>query len=95
MRRWGAKGERREGHPGIDACTAARVDTGLPSGAYGHHCWVPKVGGFGTRGYMGQFVYPFPARDLVAVFTAGLPPPPQAEATIDALVSDFVLPAVA
>ncbi len=78
----------------IEACTTPRVDTGSPAGAYGYHCWVPKVGGFATRGYMGQFMYAFPDRELMAVFTAGLPPPPQADAMIDAFVSEFVLPAV-
>jgi CubicO group peptidase (beta-lactamase class C family) len=91
--RW--KGEAIVPEEWIATSTRPHVDTGeWPSGAYGYQCWAPRVGGFATRGYMGQFVYAFPDRDLMAVFTGGLPPPPQADAMIDGLLREFILPAV-
>lgn len=77
----------------IDASARALVETGQPAGGYGYHCWMPKVGGFATRGYLGQTVYLFPDRDLLVLFNAALRPE-QAEIVLDGLVEGHVLPAV-
>lgn len=65
-----------------------------PGEGYGYHCWTPTLGGFATRGYMGQVMYVFPDRSLVVVFTAALVPPERGDALLDALMREFVLPAV-
>ena len=77
----------------IAESTRARVPTPWAAGAYGYQCWIPAIGGFATRGYMGQDMYVFPDRELVVVFTAALPYQ-QADVMLDELVRDFLLPAV-
>jgi hypothetical protein len=93
LRRGRWKGERVVPGEWIDASTRQLVDTGEPAGAYGYHCWAPKVGGFATRGYKGHSVYAFPDRDLLVLFNAALPPA-QAETVLDGLVKEYVFPAV-
>lgn len=61
---------------------------------YGYHCWIPPFGGFATRGYMGQNMYVLPDLKLVVVFTGLLKPSETADATLDRLMSGFILPAV-
>jgi CubicO group peptidase (beta-lactamase class C family) len=61
---------------------------------YGYHCWIPRFGGFATRGYMGQNMYLLPDRELLVVFTGALVPTERADATLDDFVSRFVLAAV-
>lgn len=65
-----------------------------PGEGYGYHCWIPTLGGFATRGYMGQVMYVFPDRALVVVFTAALVPPEHGDALLDGLMREHVLPAV-
>jgi CubicO group peptidase (beta-lactamase class C family) len=77
----------------IAAQTRAHAETPWFGGAYGYLCWVPKIGGFATRGYMGQNMYVFPDRDLIVVFNAALPYQ-RADPDLDDLVREFVLPAV-
>lgn len=90
--RW--RGEQVVPAAWIAESTRPRVPTPWPGGTYGYHCWIPKIGGFATRGYMGQDMYVFPDRDLVVVFTAALPAQ-HADAMLDDLVREFVLPALA
>lgn len=81
----------------IEAATRRHVvaDSGwMPGEGYGYHCWVPGLGGFATRGYMGQVMYVLPALALVVVFTAGLVPPEKGDALLDDLMRRYVLPAV-
>jgi CubicO group peptidase (beta-lactamase class C family) len=77
----------------IAAITRPRAETPWSAGTYGYQCWLPKIGGFATRGYMGQDMYVFPDRDLIVVFTAALPYQ-QADELLDGLVKEFVLGAV-
>jgi CubicO group peptidase (beta-lactamase class C family) len=65
-----------------------------PGEGYGYHCWVPRLGGFATRGYMGQVMYIFPDCELVIVFTGALVPPERADSLLDDLVRTFILSAV-
>jgi CubicO group peptidase (beta-lactamase class C family) len=59
---------------------------------YGYHWWVNESGGYYTAmGYAGQFIYVFPEKDLVVVFTG------HGEENFEnprRLVSEFILPAV-
>ncbi len=70
-----------------------RAETPWAAGTYAWHCWAPRIGGFAARGMAGQEAYLFPDRDLLVVFTAGLPAD-GADAMLDELVRDFVLPAL-
>jgi CubicO group peptidase (beta-lactamase class C family) len=77
----------------IAAATRPSVRLHMPMGSYGYQCWVPRFGGFATRGYQGQDMYVFPEQDLLVVFNAALPGN-QADIALDALVQEFILPAV-
>ena len=77
----------------IAAATRPSVKLRMPMGSYGYQCWVPRFGGFATRGYQGQEMYVFPEQDLLIVFNAALPGN-EADNALDALVTEFVLPAV-
>lgn len=89
--RW--KGEQVIPADWIAASTRPRVPTPWAAGTYGYHLWIPAIGGFATRGYMGQDMYVFPDRALVVVFTAALPYQ-RADELLDGLVREFVLPAI-
>jgi CubicO group peptidase (beta-lactamase class C family) len=65
-----------------------------PGEGYGYHCWVPRLGGFATRGYMGQVMYVFPDRELLIVFTGALVPPERADSLLDDFVRTFILCAI-
>jgi CubicO group peptidase (beta-lactamase class C family) len=77
----------------IAAATRPVVKIPLPMGRYGYQCWVPRFGGFVARGWQGQELYVFPDQDLVVVFNAALPGR-DADVALDALVTEFVLPAL-
>jgi CubicO group peptidase (beta-lactamase class C family) len=77
----------------LDAAMKPHADTPWEGGRYAYQGWVPRLGGFATRGYEGQDMYVFPDLDLVVVFNAALPYQ-RADATLDGLVQEFVLPAV-
>jgi CubicO group peptidase (beta-lactamase class C family) len=91
----GGRWKDREVVPGewVASFTRGRVPTSSPAGTYAYHCWAPRIGGFATRGYMGQSMYAFANRDLLVLFNAALQPD-QAEIILDELVRGFVLPAV-
>lgn len=65
------------------------------SGHYGYQWWIPArvKDCFMTRGAYGQDVYVLPKLGLVVAFTADLPIA-QADATLDTIMNDFILPAV-
>jgi CubicO group peptidase (beta-lactamase class C family) len=65
-----------------------------PGDAYGYHCWIPRFGGFATRGYLGRHMFVLPERRLLAVITGELYPPEEADAQLDDFVERFVLAAV-
>jgi len=76
-----------------DIATSSHCQTPW-DGDYGYHFWIPNLPGFfGTRGAYGQNIYVSRERGLVAVFTADLPIE-SADQTLDALMRDFVIPAV-
>lgn len=74
----------------VEVSTTNHSLTPWPSGKYGYHCWIPNIGGFATRGYMGQHMYIFPDKDLIIVFTSALPYQ-SADIDLDVIVRDFVL----
>jgi len=63
-------------------------------GDYGYHWWVPFIGGFAARGYLGQVLYVFPEKDLVVVFTSNLDND-RATSILDGLMTAYILPACA
>lgn len=76
----------------VDISTKSHTATPW-AGDYGFQCWIPPIGGFATRGFMGQEMYMFPDRDLIAVFTAALPKE-SADITLDGIVKNYILKAV-
>ena len=77
----------------IEISTTNHAVTPWPAGKYGYHCWVPNIGGFATRGYMGQDMYIFPDKDLIVVFTSALPYQ-FADINLDGIVRDYVLKSI-
>ena len=80
----------------VAASTRKQIDTsGLMNAAeddgYGYLWWPDSGGGYAAHGFGGQYLFVFPAQDMVVVFTGGLPdtlfPVPQQ------LVESYVLPA--
>lgn len=65
-----------------------------PGDAYGYHCWIPRIGGFVTRGYLGRHMFVLPERRLVAVITGELHPAEKADDTLDDFVERFILAAL-
>ena len=93
--RW--NGAQRVPEAWLQVATRKHVvaDSGYtPGEVYGYHCWIPRFGGFATRGYMGQNMYVLPELELLAVFTGALVPTENADATLDDFVSTYILPAV-
>jgi hypothetical protein len=64
----------------ITASTRKHMETqGLMNAAeddgYGYLWWIDGWGGYSAHGFGGQYIFVFPALDMVAVFTSGLPDP--------------------
>ena len=64
----------------VTASTRKRIETqGLMNAAeddgYGYLWWIDSWGGYSMHGFGGQYLFVFPAQDMVAVFTSGLPDP--------------------
>jgi CubicO group peptidase (beta-lactamase class C family) len=64
-----------------------------PNDGYGYQCWIPRFGGFATRGFRAQNMYMLPDRDLLVVINAALAST-TADEVADDLVERFVLGAV-
>jgi CubicO group peptidase (beta-lactamase class C family) len=78
----------------VEISTKSHSTTYWPqNGTYGYLCWIPNIGGFATRGRMGQNMYIFPDNNLIVVFTAGLPKE-NADIILDHIVQNFVLNAL-
>lgn len=83
----------------IDAATAWQVENSYGTGGYGYQMWVEDTA-FGVndiaaaRGYGGQDVFVFEEHDLVVQFTGGTFHPESMAEDVQALVTEFVLPAV-
>jgi CubicO group peptidase (beta-lactamase class C family) len=78
----------------VAASTSAHAATPW-NGQYGYQWWLPKrtPGCFGTRGAYGQDTYVCPSLGLVVAFTSDMPVS-SADANLDGLMADFILPAV-
>ncbi len=74
----------------VETSTKAYAATPWAGGKYGYHCWIPDFGGFATLGKMGQSMYIFPDKDLIAVFTAALPIQ-MADTILNYIVENYVL----
>ncbi|HTP07331.1 MAG TPA: serine hydrolase, partial [Anaerolineae bacterium] len=74
-------------HMGTQGLMNAAEDDG-----YGYLWWNDSWGGYSAHGFGGQYLFVFPAQDMVAVFTSGLPDPifPAPKQ----LVETYLLPAV-
>lgn len=75
------------------ALTSKHADTGMPVGNYGYYWWLPPIGGYVARGYLGQQIFVFPDQDLVVVITANLDYP-NTGIVLNDLMAKYVLPAV-
>ena len=85
-------GERVAPASWIEAATTAQISAGTLSDHYGYQWWVDDAGYVMALGHGGQYIIVVPDRDLVAVFTAGLP-----EAEFfrpEMLTVDYVVPAI-
>ena len=83
----------------IDTATTTQVRAGTLSDGYGYQWWVSDAGYAMALGYGGQYITVIPDRDLVVVFTSGLPERsffrPETlivESILPAIVSDDPLP---
>jgi len=72
---------------------AVSTSSFTPKDGYGYQCWIPRFGGFATRGFRGQNMYMLPDRHLLVVMNGALEPA-TTDAVADDLVERFVLPAV-
>jgi CubicO group peptidase (beta-lactamase class C family) len=78
----------------VNESVKAHVKTVSPNGDYGYHCWIPRIGGFATRGRDGQIMYVFPEKELIVVFTADIPDKKGNETgSEDLIVSNYILSA--
>jgi CubicO group peptidase (beta-lactamase class C family) len=77
----------------LKEATAKRTATPWNNGDYGYHWWIPFIGGFAARGYVGQAIYVFPDKELVVVFTANLDND-KASSILDNLISSYILPSL-
>ncbi len=80
----------------VTASTSKHAETkGLMNAAeddgYGYLWWIDSWGGYSAHGFGGQYIFVFPAQDMVAVFTSGLPDP--IFPTPNQLVKSYLLPA--
>jgi len=75
----------------VRQATSKKIGADIFSG-YGYQWWVNESGGYYTAlGYAGQFIYVFPEKDMVVIFTG------QGEENFEnprKLVSEYILPAV-
>ncbi len=84
-------GKRIVSEEWIMQATSKKMDADLFPG-YGFQWWVNKKGGYYTAaGYGGQFIYVFPDKDMVVVFTGH---DEQNFYNPDRLLTEFILPAV-
>ncbi len=87
--RW--KGAQLVPEAWVAEATRVHVPGAKANAGYGYQCWIPSFGGFSLQGYLGQYLYVLPDRDLIVVFTANLP---QFDEELDAIMKKHVLPAV-
>lgn len=83
------KGKRLVSEARLKEATRPRCTTPW-GGQYAYHWWVPEIGGFAARGYLGQMIYAFPDQDLLIVVTANLPNE-QAATILDGVVKTHFL----
>jgi len=76
----------------VTVSTSVHSDT-YWSGKYGYHWWIPDESCFASQGANGQNIYVYPEKNIVIVYTAGLPVE-TADATLLKLNNDFIIPAI-
>jgi len=76
----------------VTTSTAVHSDT-YWAGDYGYHWWVPNSDCFASQGACGQNIYVYPDKNIVIVYTAGLPVE-TADSTLIKLNTDFIIPAI-
>ncbi len=67
-------GEQLASQGWIEAATALQIRAGTVTEGYGYQWWVDDAGYAFAYGAGGQVIFVVPDRDLVVVFTSGLPP---------------------
>jgi CubicO group peptidase (beta-lactamase class C family) len=87
--RW--KGEQLVPEAWVAEATRVHVPGAKSNASYGYQCWIPSFGGFSAQGYLGQYMYVLPDKDLIVVFTANLP---EFDEQLDSLMKEHILPAV-
>jgi len=60
---------------------------------FGYHWWIPADDCFASQGAFGQNIYIYPDKNIVVVYTAGLPVD-TADTTLLQLTSDYIIPAI-
>jgi CubicO group peptidase (beta-lactamase class C family) len=76
----------------ISTSTSAHSDTYWGS-KYGYHWWIKNDDCFASQGAFGQNIFIYPKKNIVIVYTAGLPVE-TADATLLQLTSDYIIPAI-
>ena len=76
----------------VSTSTSIHSDT-YWAGDYGYHWWIKNDDCFASHGAFGQNIYIYPEKNIVIVYTAGLPVE-TADSTLLQLTSDFIIPAI-
>ncbi|MBP8084100.1 MAG: serine hydrolase [Spirochaetes bacterium] len=76
----------------VSTSTSVHSDT-YWAGNYGYHWWIKNDDCFASQGAYGQNIYVYPEKDIVIVYTAGLPVE-KADETLLQLTSDYIIPAI-
>jgi len=76
----------------VSTSTSVHSDT-YWSGKFGYHWWIPNNDCFASQGAFGQNIYIYPNKNIVIVYTGGLPVE-TADSTLLQLNSDFIIPAI-
>lgn len=76
----------------VTTSTSAHSDTYWGS-RYGYHWWIPNNECFASQGACGQNIYVYPEKNIVIVYTGGLPVE-KADSILHQLTSDYIIPAI-
>jgi CubicO group peptidase (beta-lactamase class C family) len=76
----------------VSTSTSAHSDT-YWAGKYGYHWWIKNDDCYASQGAFGQNIYVYPKKNIVIVYTAGLPVE-KADEILLQLTSDFIIPSI-
>jgi CubicO group peptidase (beta-lactamase class C family) len=76
----------------VSTSTSAHSDTYWGS-KFGYHWWIKNDDCFASQGAFGQNIFIYPKKNIVIVYTAGLPVD-KADAILLQLTSDYIIPAI-